>query len=589
MKRMIILVGLFLLLISCQPEKPDRYELTDDEQAWLDAHPVIYYATDPEFAPYEYYDENQIHTGLVPDYLVYMENILGVDIKLKYTDTWSNALEMGRNNEVNFLFMTETVDRAEFFYFTRPFIFSPNVLLINSDYDSSISFDNMADFTFGVLTDYSSKDYFKLIYPQAKTEDYDTIIEGIFALSSGKVDAFLADLGQTSYYINKYDINQISVYDSISYDFQFTFAVNKEYEPLVGILDKALASMTAEQHKDIKDEWFQSEYKNWLNKGQTRLIYIGAITITITAAILLLLIFIMRSIIKNKTNELEIINLELEKRVLERTQEIVSVNGELEISIMELINTQEKLITSEKYASLGKIVASVAHELNTPLGTSITSVSYGKREINKLITKYQDSTLSKLCFEDTSAAVAESFETTSSYLKRIAKILDQFKRLEATLISNTLEQVNLKDCIEQSIKQINVRDMIPEGFDIELDIDENIELSADQLWIDEIVINIVLNAILHGKLEKDTICITAKQNDYLTLTFEDHGIGISPSDQKKIFEPFYKNPHEHDHIGLGLSIVYNIVVNNLLGSIEIDSKSYDKTSFMIKIPVEKPQ
>jgi len=585
MKKILLLL-VSLLFVSCNPAN-ETLQLTSEEKEWLQAHPIIYYATDPEFAPYEYFDEENNHTGIIADYFVVIEEILDVDIQVLDSDSWTQALEQGKSNQAQFLFMTETAERLEYFEFTDPFLYSPNVLMFNEDYDSTLDLENIEQYTFGVLKDYSSKDYFTIRYPKAHTKDYTTILEGVFALSRGEIDAFIADLGQINYYIDKYNINSIAIYDTIQYEYEFAFAVNRDNLLLVSILDKTLDSMTRETHENITDRWFDSEFKSWLNRDRTRMIFIASIVIGLTAILLVLINIILRRIVKDRTRALRLLNEELEDRVQKRTEKIEAINEELEASMDELMNTQEKLIASEKYAYLGKLVSSVAHEINTPLGTGITSLTYGQKELHKLMSKYSDNALSKHCFEDSTDALEESLNLISISLKRISKITNQFKRLEATLITDEEHVIKLNTYILQVVDDLKVKKLIPKGYTVKVLIEEDIEITCNPTWLYEIVLNMVMNSIHHGGLEEDTILISAHNHNGVTLEFEDHGKGIHKDDLDHIFDPFYKS--SPDSIGLGLSIIKNIVVNNLNGHIEVSSMPYDKTIFRVTCPEKKPQ
>lgn len=580
MKKILLILLLSIILMSCSKET--TLILTEEETEWLENHPVIYYATDPEFAPYEYYDFNHVHSGLVADYIKVIEEMLDVQVSVLPSNSWTHALELGRNNQAQFLFMAKTNERLDYFSFTEPFVYSPNVLMYNKDNDSSLDLDKIDQYTFGVLKDYSSKSYFLLKYPQAITKDYNTILEGVFALSRGEIDGFIADLGQTNYYTDKYGITQISIYDTIQYDYEFAFGVNKNNPLLVSILDKTLHAMSREAHERITEQWFDSEYKTWLNRDRTQFIMIAAVVIFISAFLLILLNIVLRRLVKDRTKELRQLNEELEDRVVRRTEKIESINHELEASIEALVTTQEQLVESEKYASLGKLLSSVAHEINTPLGTSITSLSYSQKELQTLIDKYHGQALSKKCFEHATDSLETSFGMMTISLKRISKIINKFKRLEATLITEDEHDIDINTSLHQILDDMMVKKLIPDDYNVLIQAPENAHLRCHTSYLYEVVFNLVLNAIQHSQISKDTIIINAEIGESLRLTIEDHGQGIDQEDIKSIFEPFFRSGH--DSIGLGLTIVYNIVVNNLNGTIDVTSTPYEKTIFVITIP-----
>ncbi len=577
MKKIFLLLCLFMILISCTDDTHQTFELSEDEKAWLSDNRVIYHVPDLAFAPYEYIDDYDMMKGLVADYLKLLEEILDINFEIINTASWTEALNFAKDNSNHTLFMSKTEAREKNFVFTEPFIFAPNVMVINDQNHKDIDKENMSQYTFGLIKNYAASEYFRLVYPDASYLEYDEINEALIALKAGKIDVFVGDLAQTSYYINLNKLDHLIVYESIEFDYKFRFAVNKDSEIFIGILDKALGSITLEEHANIKEKWFQAEYKDWLNRDRIKFIYIGSITILGIAAFMFIAIILLRRIVKTRTLELKLINEELEKRVEERTEA-------LEKSIHDLVNTQDKLIQAEMYASLGKLVSGVAHQLGSPLGTSITNIGFGKKKLENLIYQYEQEKLSKSLLEETVYELVTLLQQSESNLKSIGSKLSQFKKLESTLITDEKENIQLSAAVSKSVQQMQVQNLIPDTFLITVDVDESIYLICADLWIDTIVNNLILNAIEHSNIPSDTIRIIAYQDKMIHLIFEDHGKGITNINEKKIFEPFFKHDSLNEHTGLGLSIVRNIAVNKLHGSIEIKSKPYVQTQLIIKIP-----
>ncbi len=577
MKKLFLLLYLFMILISCTDDTHNTFELSEKEKAWLNDNPVIYHVPDLAFAPYEYIDDYDMMKGLVADYLKILEEILEIRFEIVSTTSWTEALNFAKENSNHTLFMSKTEEREKNFVFTEPFIFAPNVMVINDQNHKEIDKDSMSKYTFGLIKNYAASEYFRLVYPDASYIEYDEINEALIALKAGKTDVFVGDLAQTSYYLNLNKLDHLIVYESIEFDYKFRFAVNKDSEIFIGILDKALSSITLEEHANIKEKWFQAEYKDWLNRDRIKFIYISSITIFGIAAFMFIVIILLRRIVKTRTLELKIINEELEKRVEDRTEA-------LEKSINDLVNTQDKLIQSEMYASLGKLVSGVAHQLGSPLGTSITNIGFGKKKLENLIYQYEQEQLSKSLLEETVYELVTLLQQSEDNLKSIGSKLSQFKKLESTLITDEKEKIQLSAAVSKSVQQMQAQNLIPDTYSVEIDIDESIYIICANLWIDTIVNNLIINAIEHSNIPSDTIKIIAYQNEMIHLIFEDHGKGITTINEEKIFEPFFKHDSLNEHTGLGLSIVRNIAVNKLHGSIEIKSEPYEQTQLIIKIP-----
>lgn len=583
----ILLVALFAFF-SCKQVEPLSIDITQAEQEWLDNHPVIYYAADPEFAPYEYFEDG-VYKGIVSDYLKLVEDRLGVDIVVVDSDSWSTSLELGRNNEIDFMFMTKTSERENYFYFTDSFLNAPNVLLVNDTSKTNFDINMIESHNVGILRDYSSTEYFKLVYPSAKTTEFSSIIDGLLELSYGNIDAFLVDLGQASFYINQLNITHLSINNDLDFEYKFSLSVPKGNSELLPILEKVVDSISETEHIQIRDKWIQSQYKDWFSKDILKIVYILLFSLIIIVTAISMWTILLRRTVNQKTSELETLNYELENRVEERTLELSNLNYELEASLERLIETQEQLVQSKKYEALGKLVSGVAHEINTPLGNAITSISYGRRIINELNESFNNNALEKTKLNESISDLYSSNSITNDNLNKAALIISKFKLLEISKITKNIKKIDLKAVINMSVDNMVYQNLITENVEIELNIDEDISLRSPVSWIQEVSTNLILNSIQHNKKESVLIEVNAKKlsDGSISIIFKDNGIGIHDEDKTRIFDPFYTLKNCNSNIGLGLSIAHNIIVSNLYGTIFLDSEYGKYTRFTITIPKQK--
>lgn len=591
MKKLIFMLIFLLALmgnISCNKVQPLSINFTPDEQEWLNNHPVIYYAADPEFAPYEYF-EDEIYKGIVSDYLKLIEDRLGVDVIVVDSPSWSNSLELGRNNEIDFMFMTKTAERENYFYFTDSFLNAPNVILVNDTSDTKFNINEIENYNIGILREYSSTEYLKLVYPSAKTTEFESIIDGLLELSYGNIDAFLVDLGQASYYINQLNIAHLSISNDINFEYKFSLSVPKENMQLLPILEKVVASISETEHISIRDKWIQSQYKDWFSKDKLKIVYILLFSLIIIVAAISMWTIMLRHTVNQKTNELEMLNYELENRVKERTGELSNLNYELEASLERLIETQEQLVQSKKYEALGKLVSGVAHEINTPLGNAITSISYSHRIISKLDDSFKNNTLDKEKLLESISDLYSSNSISNDNLNKAALIISKFKLLEISRLTKNIEKIDLKTVINMTVDNMIYQNLITENVEIKLNIADEISLRSPVSWIQEISTNLILNSIQHNNGKSVVIQVRAKKlaNESISIIFEDNGIGISADNKKRVFDPFYTLKNSNENIGLGLSIAHNIIVSNLYGTIKLDSEYGKYTRFTITLPKQK--
>ena len=260
----------------------------------------------------------------------------------------------------------------------------------------------------------------------------------------------------------------------------------------------------------------------------------------------------------------------LEAQNLKRTLELEDTNHELELSIKNLKQTQDQLIESEKMASLGGLVAGVAHEINTPIGIGLTGASHFL-EITKDIKKsYENEIMTQEKFEEYMKTSDELARLINSNLKRAANLVKSFKQVAVDQTSEEKREFYISKYINEilaSIHSVTKKTKL----DIQVSCDEKIKIYSYPGAISQIITNLIMNSIIHGyeKDEKGVLNINIiLQNNQLMLIYKDDGKGIPEENLVKIFEPFFTTNREKGGSGLGLNIIYNIVTNKLNGKIK---------------------
>ncbi len=284
---------------------------------------------------------------------------------------------------------------------------------------------------------------------------------------------------------------------------------------------------------------------------------------------------------KHYQQQLELANQTLEQRVAERTEQ-------LEQHIIELKQTQAQLVESEKMASLGALVAGVAHEVNTPLGIAITANSHCVELTDKLQTLLASNTLSRSKLEHTILALRDSHAVIERTLNRSAELVVNFKKTAVDQSSYDIQTINLADYIQTLVstlkpytKAYNVNHVIQ--------CQHPVSITTYPGAIAQVITNLVINACIHAFEQSKTdnqIVFSIAQNtkNKIELSVCDSGKGIEKAVQKRIFEPFYTTKRSNGGSGLGLAIVYNLVVSTLGGSINVDSTPGSGSTFRVTLP-----
>lgn len=259
---------------------------------------------------------------------------------------------------------------------------------------------------------------------------------------------------------------------------------------------------------------------------------------------------------------------------------------QLSAIVKELERTQNQLIESEKMASLGRLVAGVAHEINTPLGIGITATTAFIQENEKLAKEFKEGALKKSTLEKNIAGNKETGELILRNLQRTAKLIQNFKNTSVDQINEQKREFDVTDYIHQIISNLkpNIKS---KDLDFVISPEEKILITSYPGVFNQILTNLIINSFLHGfKTKKNGIIKIESQldSDLFAMTYSDNGCGISEKNIKKIFEPFFTTNHK-EGTGLGLHIVYNLISQSLKGSISCESPAKEGTIFKIKIPV----
>lgn len=283
---------------------------------------------------------------------------------------------------------------------------------------------------------------------------------------------------------------------------------------------------------------------------------------------------------------LAVLNKELEQRVVERTHALQSSNQNLADSILQLQQAQGKLVESEKMASLGGLVAGIAHEVNTPIGSALGAASHLLNIVNTVNTDYQNATLTESDFEKMLTTTNDSMNIVLNNLQRAAELIHSFKRVAVDQTNEQLIKFELVEYIQNVIISLK-----PKYKHLELSIKltglQHLLIVQTPGAIAQLVTNLLLNAIAHGfsHSSKGEIEINIREHfDDVKLTFKDDGVGIEQSIIHKIFDPFYTTKRGQGGSGLGLHVTYNLVTQTLQGNIHVESILGQGTKFTVQFP-----
>jgi len=331
--------------------------LTAQERAWLAEHPVIRLAPDPGFPPIEFIDEDGSYQGIAADYAALVERKLGIKFKIVRLQSWDEVLEKARSRDIDmFGAASKSPQRDEYMTFTTPHIQLPGAIIVRKDVAGALKRDDLQDMHVAVVSGYIWQDLLLNDFPDLHLHRLGNLKAALKSVSFGTVDALVANLATASWYIQREGITNLRVAGETGYFGRYAFATRKDWPVLSNILEKALATVTPEEHQEILQRWVSVEAASpWLSR--TSMSGIAGIV----GLLLMVLAWnrALKSQVRQRTSDLEKqldqrrkaekaldrVNSELEQRVSERTAGLDQSNQRLQAV---LDNVLESIVTIDR-------------------------------------------------------------------------------------------------------------------------------------------------------------------------------------------------------------------------------------------------
>ncbi|MFW5500164.1 MULTISPECIES: cache domain-containing protein [unclassified Maridesulfovibrio] len=283
--------------------------------------------------------------------------------------------------------------------------------------------------------------------------------------------------------------------------------------------------------------------------------------------------------LRSVQDQLSTLNRDLEQKVEERTAELRS-------SVERLESAQNQLIQSEKMAALGDLVAGVAHEINTPVGISVTSISFMEEKLKEISKKMESGQLRKSDFDKFISVAREATQSSMLNLHRAAELIGTFKQVAADQASGQKRTINFREYIDEILLSLRSKYKRTKH-KINVHCAEDLILNTYPGAFMQIFSNLIINTLIHGfeGVEAGNIDIGVEvSDDGIVIRYTDDGRGMSETNVNKIFEPFFTTKRGAGGTGLGMSIVYNLVNTRLGGTINCSSVEGQGTAFTIILP-----
>ena len=279
--------------------------------------------------------------------------------------------------------------------------------------------------------------------------------------------------------------------------------------------------------------------------------------------------------------EAHTLNAELEDRVKERTDGLSSTNENLKESMERLRATQNKLVETEKMASLGGLVAGVAHEINTPIGIGVTMTTNLMKATQELVELMDSGGLKKSSLSNYSETVLETAEILEVNLVRAAELIQSFKQVAVDQTGEQVRTFNLNEYVDEVLSSLRPQ-FKRTSHGSEYNCPDDCIVTTYPGALAQVLTNLVSNSLLHGfdDVENGRIHMGFTDGkETIACVYRDNGVGMSKRALDKIFDPFFTTKRNVGGAGLGMSVTYNLLTQKMGGDISCTSNPGEGATF----------
>lgn len=271
------------------------------------------------------------------------------------------------------------------------------------------------------------------------------------------------------------------------------------------------------------------------------------------------------------------------------SRELLAAEETVRESLRRLKEAQDELVRKGRLASIGLLVASVAHEINTPLGIAVTAMSVLNDELMELETQFSKNELTRKDLRAFLERAMEASMLVASNLDRAAVQVSNFRRASLDQQSQELVEVDLVSYVRQTLE--NLRPVARQG-----QLDVNFESAESRIMVTtqpgaiaQLLTNFLTNSAAHGRNPDEArrlaVTITlARDGKKIVLTYADDGRGMSDEVRHQAFQPFFTTARTRGGSGLGLYIVQSLVADVLRGTVRLETSPGAGVRFEVDLP-----
>jgi signal transduction histidine kinase len=277
---------------------------------------------------------------------------------------------------------------------------------------------------------------------------------------------------------------------------------------------------------------------------------------------------------------------DLQKKIDVSTRELEESNKLLSKALEQRNDVQKQLVEMENMASLGIMMSSLTHEINTPVGVSVTAISHLKEVQQKTRAKLDSNQLTRSELDSMFDEIDEAAFIIERNLFRSTELIKTFKQLSIDQHSADVRRFNVCDYINEILLSLKPR-LKHTNLSFCIDVEPELYILSYPGAFSQILINLIMNSAIHGFKEKQAgrICIKMSRLDNdLCLDYSDNGKGMNQHTIDNIYKPFFTLGRSMGGTGLGMNVCYNLIVKLLKGTIDCESDLGQGVRFRVRFP-----
>ena len=542
-----------------QINSQSQLELMPSEQRWLDEHPRLKVAINDQYLPLSFFDEQGVFKGVSADVLSKISSRTGIEFDVVKGQSVENLIQLVNSGEADLIgAFTPSSDRQSLLRFTRPYLTTPFVLITRLGLQSPGTLDEMASRRLVLVKGNMLREFLSRHYPRIQLLEVDNAAEAMKMVAQGKADAAINALISARYLISSRFSQQLHITSTVgTQPAQIGFATPQGVPELNAILDKALLSITPEEMSLLTNRWRGDTLDGdsyWL-RNRAAIIEGFALAAVLLLGALGWIAYLRRTIARRQ-------------------------------QLMEQLQAA-KQDADEANRAKTTFLATMSHEIRTPMNAVIGMLELAMKKADQGV-------MDRFAIEVASGAAHE-------LLDLIGDILD-IARIESGHLSLNPVRANVQALVEAVVR---VFDGLARQKHLSLVCELPTQAAVTDVLIDplrfkQVVSNLLSNAIKFTDEGQVRLILSLmpshdEQHVSICLRVEDSGIGISPDDQQRLFNPFAQasNNAQSARSGSGLGLVISRTLCEMMGgSLQLSSVAGVGTQVEILLEVlrlESPQ